>query len=291
MKLNYIVDLSKFHDGRIDNQLATNTLIPDIVQLQTVQDFPRWKSRGVFLNYKPVGWSKIYPELKDKDGAYTGVHISAFGTLVNTGLLPNSATWPYKATSLLNSRFKSRMIGTWPNDDDAVLFWYKLMVDKYGWTFIRQLAQQNITMVRGTGNSHAAVDHRDYQIGIGIGGPLVEENNLLLLTKEDPFVTWAQTAGIFKASKHPEAAKLYMSWALSEENQRGRIPIRNNIASPTNLTIWDYKNTNPLKFAKFMGNRQEVELFKTQITLYFGEVIGECPTGYPGVHPTQSILP
>lgn len=46
MKLNVIVDYSKFHDARIDNQLATNTLVPDVVQLQTLQDYPRWKKKA-----------------------------------------------------------------------------------------------------------------------------------------------------------------------------------------------------------------------------------------------------
>ncbi|MDX3388172.1 ABC transporter substrate-binding protein, partial [Streptomyces niveiscabiei] len=37
--LTLIVDYSKYHDVRIDNQLATGTLVPDVVQLQTLQDF------------------------------------------------------------------------------------------------------------------------------------------------------------------------------------------------------------------------------------------------------------
>ena len=45
--LTLIVDYSKYHDVRIDNQLATGTLVPDVVQLQTTQDFTRWKEAGV----------------------------------------------------------------------------------------------------------------------------------------------------------------------------------------------------------------------------------------------------
>lgn len=61
MKLNVIVDYSKFHDARIDNQLATGAQVPDVVQLQTLQDYPRWKQEGVLMHYKPNGWDKIYP--------------------------------------------------------------------------------------------------------------------------------------------------------------------------------------------------------------------------------------
>lgn len=91
MKLNVIVDYSKFHDARIDNQLATNTLVPDVVQLQTLQDYPRWKKEGVLLNYKPIGWDKVYPAFKDKDGSWTGVFVDAFSNVVNTKLIPENA--------------------------------------------------------------------------------------------------------------------------------------------------------------------------------------------------------
>ena len=59
--LTLIVDYSKYHDARIDNQLATGTLVPDVVQLQTTQDFTRWKEAGVLRPYKPSGFSKVYP--------------------------------------------------------------------------------------------------------------------------------------------------------------------------------------------------------------------------------------
>ncbi len=50
MTLDIVVDYSKFHDARIDNQLATGTLVPDVAQLQTLQDFPRWKKGGVLMD-------------------------------------------------------------------------------------------------------------------------------------------------------------------------------------------------------------------------------------------------
>ena len=41
IKLTMVVDYSKFHDVRVDNQFAVGRLIPDVIHLQTVQDFPR----------------------------------------------------------------------------------------------------------------------------------------------------------------------------------------------------------------------------------------------------------
>lgn len=57
MTLNMTIDLSKYHDGKINQQLAAKNVYVDSVTLQTLHDFPRWKSEGALLNYKPLGWN------------------------------------------------------------------------------------------------------------------------------------------------------------------------------------------------------------------------------------------
>ena len=63
------MDYSKVHDARIDYQLHSRQLKADVAQLQTLQDYPRWKAEGVLMPYKPIGWDKVYKDFKDKDGA------------------------------------------------------------------------------------------------------------------------------------------------------------------------------------------------------------------------------
>ncbi|KAJ8571523.1 hypothetical protein ON010_g5311 [Phytophthora cinnamomi] len=67
VNVTMVVDYSKYHDVRIDNQLETDTLVPDITALQTVQNFPRWAKAGDLLEYKPANFSKIYDGLKDEN--------------------------------------------------------------------------------------------------------------------------------------------------------------------------------------------------------------------------------
>ena len=56
MTMNITVDLSKYHDGNIDRQLATGDVYVDSVILQTVHDYPRWKQEDALLYYKPLGF-------------------------------------------------------------------------------------------------------------------------------------------------------------------------------------------------------------------------------------------
>lgn len=42
MTLNITVDLSKYHDVNLDQQIATDSVYVDSIILQTLHDFPRW---------------------------------------------------------------------------------------------------------------------------------------------------------------------------------------------------------------------------------------------------------
>ena len=81
--IDIIVDYSKIHDVRVDNQLATDTLVPDVVQLQTLQDFERWKHEGRLLPFMPPAFPAIHPFFRDEHGAWISIGVLAFSFMVN----------------------------------------------------------------------------------------------------------------------------------------------------------------------------------------------------------------
>jgi hypothetical protein len=78
MTLNVTVDLSKYHDGNLDLQLAAGNVYVDSIILQTLHDYPRWKKEGALLNYAPANFNRIYPVFRDVDAAYAGLFIIAW---------------------------------------------------------------------------------------------------------------------------------------------------------------------------------------------------------------------
>lgn len=295
MTLNVIVDYSKFHDARIDNQLATDSLIPDVVQLQTLQDYPRWKKEGVLLNYKPAGWDKIWPTFRDQDGAWTGIFVDAFSNVVNTKLV-DQKSWPREANDYLRPDLKGKIVVTYPNDDDAVLFWFKQVVDKYGWDYVAKFSEQEPVYVRGTQAPADDVESGKSAVTFSTDGALVPDakaSSRFVLPAQDPFVAWAQRAAIFKQAKHPESARLYLSWLLDPKTQTDvwyMWSVRTDVAPPAGYKhIWEYKNASPEAFERFMSDRAAVERFRAQIGLYLGEVKGEPSPGWLGLHPEQAL--
>lgn len=85
-------DLSKYLDGRINRAYETSNGTDDgadVVIIQTLQNFPRWKAENRLLNYKPLNSSEVYPEFIDKDGAYAGyfIRMSLVSSLLNREMM------------------------------------------------------------------------------------------------------------------------------------------------------------------------------------------------------------
>ncbi|MET9082824.1 ABC transporter substrate-binding protein [Streptomyces sp. NPDC004237] len=288
--LTMVVDYSKFHDARIDNQLATDTLVADVGHFQTLQDFPRWKKEGHLLAYKPAGFSKVHPTLRDSDGAWVAIRLSAFSFMYD--IAAAGAHAPRTPEELVDPRWKGRIASSYPNDDDASLFLYKQYAETYGWDWVARLAAQDIQFARGTHTPALAVNNKQKIIGVGGSGAAVTPAGATprWAIPEDgaPFMAWGQRAAIFRRAAHPEAAKLYLNWWLSTSRQQSATgwSVRTDITPPSGLRpAWEYPNAHFAEFPRFMADRAEVERWKETFTLYFGEVKGDPSPGWPGLHP------
>lgn len=289
MKLNVIVDYSKVHDGRLDFQVATKKIIPDVVQFQTLHDFPRWKQEGILMNYKPISWDKVYKDFKDPDGAWTAGLIITFHSVSNKDKLGNIKT-PKEAKDFLDPKLKGKLISAYPNDDDAVLFWYKQNIDKYGWKWMEDLMKQNPKFVRGSHVPKNEVKDKNtqYTTTLGTSRDASSQSSTFDLPEKDGFMAWAQRVAILKSTKHLESAKLYLNWLI--ENQGSPWGVRTDKMPPKGYKqIWEYKNSNMKEFEKFMMDRAGVESFKAQIRLFVGDVKGEPTPGELGLYPDKPL--
>ncbi|ETK77786.1 hypothetical protein F442_16337 [Phytophthora nicotianae P10297] len=276
-----IVDYSKYHDVRIDNQLETDTLVPDVVALQTLQDFPRWAKNADLLSYKPANFSKIHDSLKDNDGTWLAYSIYSFSFIYNMNALGDQAA-PVTPADLVNPQWAGKIASSYPHDDDAVLFLFTRYVEKYGWYWATQMAQQNASFNRGTNVAGELVTSGEKLIGVGTSGggePIKFVNG-----NGTEYLSWGQRVGILSKAKHPAAAKLFMNWIISEEVQTSLVSssVRTdiNMANP-----WEIPEANMAAFPLFMEDRAKVEQWKQTFALYFGEVHGEPSPGVLGLHP------
>lgn len=290
MKLRILVDRSKYHGVRIDNQLALNKLQCDVAHILTIHGFDRWKAEGHLLPYKPLGWQHVYPDFKDPDGAYTSVFIFAFATVFNPTLI-NEAEAPRDAPDFLDPKLRGKIVLSYPHDDDAMLYQFDRIVSEYGWGYMDALLKQDVQWVRGSAPSRVVVGKGEKAVTFTASSPLASPANAtarLLLPRRDSFLSWPQPAAIFKASKRQAAAKLYMSWLLAPDVQgaNGRQwPVRSDVPATGGYGPITQYNTYPGQYRNFLADRARLERVRDQLEQYIGPMQGPNPTGVEGVFP------
>ncbi|MFI9000635.1 ABC transporter substrate-binding protein [Streptomyces sp. NPDC053541] len=282
--INMIVDYSKYHDVRIDRQLDEGRLVPDVTHLQTSFDFDRWKALGVLEAYKPAGFEQVHDLFKDPDGHWCAIGVFAFSYMHGPG------GGPATPEDLVDSRWKGQILSSHPGDDDATLFLYKTYADRYGWDWIKRLADQDIVFHRGTNSPGEAVDAGTKQIGLAgaeTGG--ADTTTWVTPQGDHPFLAWGQRAAMFKNARHPAAARLYLNWLLTPEWQAAGQHgwgVRTDV-TPTGEGIWDVPNAHTREFVDFMADRATVERWRQTMILYFGEVTGPPTPGWLGLSPSH----
>jgi hypothetical protein len=133
---------------RIERQIADRKLEVDMAFFQTVQDFVTWKTQGKLLAFKPDGFDQILPNFRDEDGAYLALSANALTYAYNTARV-RAEDAPKSAQDFLKPMFAGSVITVYPADDDAALYLYHLIVQKYGWGWMDKYMATKPNFIQG----------------------------------------------------------------------------------------------------------------------------------------------
>jgi len=265
-------------DKKIDAQLAGSKLEVDMAVFQTLQDFARWKQQGALLEFKPQGFDKIDPSFSDPSGAFVAVQINAHTYAYNPNLVkPEDA--PRSALDFLNPRFKGKVVSCYPADDDATLYAFYSIVQKYGWSYMDRYMANQPNFIQGhLGVVRSIASGENLVTFDTIATISMDQKNLGLaqavaFPESDPLPIWPFTAAVFKAAPHPNAAKLFLTWYLSPEEQAriGNWSPRSDVPAPYGWKpILSYKVVN--NYLTFLTNTKQLEELRKRFEAYTGPV-------------------
>jgi ABC-type Fe3+ transport system substrate-binding protein len=237
--VNFTGGLSNLLDKRIDQQLADKAMEADVGIFQTIQDFVRWKKGGALMLFKPEGSEAIDPAFKDEDGAFTTVSVNMVTYAYNTQTVVADDV-PKSALDFLKPMFREKLITTDPSDDDAGMMAFHAIIEKYGWSYMDKYMTQKPRFTRdghatvsnavATGEMLATFDSTSTTPRLIREGKPIQ----LLLSQDDPTPLFLVSGAIFKDAPHPNAAKLFLDWYLSPEQQsrNGAFSPRSDVAPP-----------------------------------------------------------
>jgi iron(III) transport system substrate-binding protein len=173
---------------------------------------------------------------KDKEGYFTSLYVIPIVLGYNSNLVKR-ADAPRRYEDLLQPKWKSNMFL-----DDEAYEWFavllKSMGREKGLQYMKNLAKQDLRMVRGRTAQSQLLAAGERHLAIGLSGHTVLDlkargaplDQVIL----DPYLAQANKLMIARHAPHPHAAALFIDWSLSDEGQSmittfGRVVARKGV--------------------------------------------------------------
>jgi ABC-type Fe3+ transport system substrate-binding protein len=216
-------NFSNVLDADIDRQLKNNRILTDVAEFNSIEDFYRWEQERALMHFKPAGFDQILPEMKDPGGAWVTVNAIPIFYGYNPDKVQETDV-PKSALDFLKPQFRSKLVSVYPKADDASLYNFYLVVQKYGWDYMKSYMANEPYLIVG---------HRDVAARLRSGADWVSldvsggqgPNLKIVMSEKDKTPVFLNAAGILKNAPHPNAAKLFVTWLISKEEQ-SRVPAR-----------------------------------------------------------------
>jgi ABC-type Fe3+ transport system substrate-binding protein len=266
-------------NDKINQQIKASKLETDMAFFQTVQDFVQWKKEGVLAAYKPDGFDQIMPNLKDPEGTYMALSANAIIYAWNTRLVKPEDV-PKSALDFLKPVFAGKLISVYPQDDDAALYLFHLVVQKYGWSYMDRYMANKPNFIQGhlpvarsvaEGTNAATLDATSSAWPCKRAGQVE-----VAFSEVDETPVFTLTGGIFKDAPHPNAARLYLSWFLAQEQQSrlGTFSPRTDVPPPEGFRpLTSYKIAN--SFREFVTDEKLIADLRKRMEGYIGLIVNQ----------------
>jgi iron(III) transport system substrate-binding protein len=184
------------------------------------------KAGGAFEKYIPENSSKVLDVYKnyDPDGYYFVTSAGMIGIGYNTSKV-KEADAPKDWTDLLDPKWNNNIALGHPGFSGYVGTWALTLRNQYGWDFFEKLAKNNPRVGRSINDTVTMLNAGESAIaGSGPVGTLMESvqkgNPLAMIYPTGGTVLIIAPSSVMKGSKHPNAARLFMEFLLSESASR-----------------------------------------------------------------------
>src|SRR5580704_13554087 len=226
IKVNVLRTTAQVAYQRITQEIKASAIQCDVFSSTDLGHSVELKAKGEFGKYVPENASKVLDIYKgyDPDGYYFVTSAGLIGIGYNTTKV-KEAEAPKNWTDLLDPKWKDNIALGHPGFSGYVGTWALTLRNQYGWDFFEKLAKNNPRVGRSIVDTVTMLNAGESAIaGSGPVGVLLDSlkkgNPLAMVYPTDGTVLIIAPSSIMKGSKHPNAARLFMEFLMSEGASR-----------------------------------------------------------------------
>jgi iron(III) transport system substrate-binding protein len=197
--------------------------------------------KGTFVPFKPTHFDQVPAEAKDPNGAYVAQRLNMITIYVRHDKVA-PATAPKTWSDLLDPKYKGQMVTTDPSYTALGLITVATLAKKFGWSFYEKLRASDTMVVQGNQQVADMLKNGERLIAAGaLDSYAADERKaghpITTIYPTEGALIIASPTSIVKGGPHPNAAKLFAEFMLSDTAQKffpedGGYAARADIASP-----------------------------------------------------------
>jgi iron(III) transport system substrate-binding protein len=253
----------------------------DCVWGWAVTNLEGFRATGLVEEYKPKGWDRVPAKFKDPDGYWTAIDLYLAAFVINTQVMaeknfPKPAGW----RDLLNPAYEGLLVmpnpassGTGFLQVASILVMFdpdyakKPVSENEGWDFLEKL-DKNMAQYIKSGSKPAKLTAAG-EFGIGCSFAFVyatlkkQGSPVEMVLPEEGAGFELEANALLKGAKHPDAAKSFLDWAISENAMREYAKRKlgvtlPGIPGPADLPQLETIKLAPMDFPWQATNREEI---------------------------------
>jgi iron(III) transport system substrate-binding protein len=197
----------------------------DIFSATDIAHMPVLKERHELTSFTPDNAAGLMPEFKrvSDDGYYYITNAGRYFLIYHNQKVTADEA-PKAWTDLLDPKWKGRVATGHPAFSGCTGVWALSLKKQYGWEFFEKLAANNPRIGRSAGDPITLLNAGECLVGVGAAGgayPAEDKGNPIGVNHPaDGLVLCLGPSAIPANAPHPNAARLFLDWLLSDGYSR-----------------------------------------------------------------------
>ncbi|MFN0072860.1 MAG: ABC transporter substrate-binding protein, partial [Chloroflexota bacterium] len=193
---------------------------------------------GFLDAFQPPELQGVQADFRDPRGILIPRNLNLYGLTVNTRLLPDGQE-PKRWSDLVDPRYKGKIAMQDPRGSGGGMTIFTALLKVHGEPYLQKLSEQQIFMGAQTADLRNALIRGEYAILLtdtaeNVSRSVESGAPIKFIRPEEGVAVTPISVTVVKNAPHPNAAKLFANWILSEEGQTavassGSTPVRTGI--------------------------------------------------------------
>ena len=253
---------------RFQQEADSGRIAVDVITMSDMSAANAMTKKGLFVPFKPVGYDKVIPDAKHRDGFYIAQRLNLVGMLVRTDKVA-AADYPKNWADLMSPKYKGMQVMADPSFTAIQLVVVAMLSKRYGWQFYEALRRNNAMIVQGHEQIFDMVKRGERLVAAEASDPRiytggVMPDNMINIIPAANAIQVPSPSAIVKGSPHPNAAKLFAQYNLQPDIQHkfteeGHHSPRLDVAPPPGLPALSALELDPIDYDYIEASTRQIK--------------------------------